>query len=160
MVIEGEQVIDANYHYVCPAFIDGHVHIESSMLTPAEYAKVVLPHGVTTVITDPHEIGNVSGVEGIKFMLDNSKNIPLDVFIMLPSCVPATPFENSGAVLKAADLEPFFNHKRVLGLAEVMDYPSLKNGANSMLNKIAMTTKYSEQIDGHLAELDINAINI
>ncbi len=156
---EGVNVIDAGNRYVCPAFIDGHVHIESSMVTPAEYAKVVLPHGVTTVVTDPHEIGNVSGVDGIKFMLNNSKRIPLDVFIMLPSCVPATPFENAGATLKAADLEPFFNHKRVLGLAEVMDYPSLRNGRGSMLNKIAMTSKYSNHIDGHLAGLDSNAID-
>lgn len=157
---EGVHVIDAENRYVCPAFIDGHVHIESSMVTPAEYAKVVIPHGVTTVVTDPHEIGNVSGVDGINFMLRNSKNIPLDVFIMLPSCVPATPFENAGAILKAADLEPFYNHKRVLGLAEVMDYPSLKNGQNSMLNKIAMTSKYSNHIDGHLAGLDSNAIDV
>lgn len=156
---EGVNVIDAGNRYVCPAFIDGHVHIESSMVTPAQYAKVVLPHGVTTVVTDPHEMGNVSGVEGIKFMLNNSKNIPLDVFIMLPSCVPATPFENAGAILKAADLEALFNHKRVLGLAEVMDYPSLKNGQNSMLNKITMTSKYSHHIDGHLAGLDANAID-
>lgn len=157
---EGVNVIDAGNRYVCPAFIDGHVHIESSMVTPAEFAKVVLPHGVTTVVTDPHEIGNVSGVDGIQFMLNNSKGIPLDVFIMLPSCVPATPFENSGAILKAADLEPFFTHKRVLGLAEVMDYPSLKNSQNSMLNKIAMTSKYSKHIDGHLAGLDANAIDV
>lgn len=157
---EGETVIDAKNKYVCPSFIDGHVHIESSMITPAEYAKVVLPHGVTTVITDPHEIGNVSGMEGIKYMLNNSKNIPLDVLVMLPSCVPATPFENSGATLKAADLEPLYSNKRVLGLAEVMDYPSLKDGKNSIINKIAMTSKYREHIDGHLAGLDSNAINI
>jgi adenine deaminase len=157
---EGQQVIDAKNRYVCPAFIDGHVHIESSMVTPTEFAKVVLPHGVTTVITDPHEIGNVSGSEGINFMIENSKNIPLDVFLMLPSCVPATPFENSGADLQAEDLEPFYNHKRVLGLAEVMDYPSLKNGESSIVDKIVMTSKYSDQIDGHLAGLDTNAINI
>ncbi|WP_458411788.1 adenine deaminase [Schinkia sp. CFF1] len=157
---EGVEVINANYQYICPAFIDGHVHIESSMVTPAEYAKVVIPHGVTTVITDPHEIGNVSGIDGIKFILKNSKNIPLDVFIMLPSCVPATPLEHSGAILKATDLEPFYNHERVLGLAEVMDYPSLKNGSNQMINKIAMTSQYREHIDGHLAGLDRDAINI
>lgn len=157
---EGNHTIDAQNRYICPSFIDGHVHIESSMVTPAEYAKVVLPHGVTTVITDPHEIGNVCGVEGIKFMLSNSKNIPLDVFVMLPSSVPATSFENAGAKLTATDLEPFYKHKRVLGLAEVMDFPALMNGKNSIINKIAMTTDYREHIDGHLAGLNANAINI
>ncbi|WP_078544556.1 adenine deaminase [Litchfieldia alkalitelluris] len=157
---DGHQVIDATNRYVSPSFIDGHVHIESSMVTPSEYAKVVLPHGVTTVITDPHEIGNVSGSEGITFMIENSEDIPLDVFIMLPSCVPATPFENSGAELNASDLEPFYTHPRVLGLAEVMDYPSLKNGDDSIVDKIVMTSKYSNLIDGHLAGLDSDAINI
>jgi adenine deaminase len=129
---EGKQIIDAKNKYVCPSFIDSHVHIESSMITPYEFSKIVLPHGVTTVITDPHEIANVSGVDGIKFMLDNSEGIDLDVMVMLPSSVPATPFENSGASLMAEDLEPFFQHERVLGLAEVMDYPSLRNGSDSI----------------------------
>ncbi|WP_221568446.1 adenine deaminase [Alkalihalobacillus sp. TS-13] len=157
---KGEQIIDAENRYVCPSFIDGHVHIESSMVTPAEFSKVALPHGVTTVITDPHEIANVSGTDGINFMLDNSKNIPLDVYFMLPSCVPATSVENSGAELTASDLEPFYNHPNVLGLAEVMDYPSLRTAADSMIDKITMTSKYSMQMDGHLAGLDPDAINV
>jgi adenine deaminase len=157
---EGKQVIDAKGRYISPSFIDAHVHIESSMVTPAEFAKVVLPHGVTTVITDPHEIGNVSGEEGIGFMLDDSGNIPLDVFTMLPSCVPATPFENAGAMLTAKELKPFYTHERVLGLAEVMDYPSLQNADDSIVDKITVTSKYSHNIDGHLAGLDTNAINV
>jgi len=157
---EGKKVIDAKGQYVCPAFIDGHVHIESSMVTPSEFAKVVLPHGVTTVITDPHEIGNVSGSDGLSFMIEDSEDCLLDVFHMLPSSVPATPFENTGAELKAKDLEPFYNHRRVLGLAEVMDYPSLKNAEQSIIDKILITDKHFGQIDGHLAGLDKNAINI
>ncbi|MCA1055645.1 adenine deaminase [Rossellomorea aquimaris] len=157
---EGKQVIDADNRYICPSFIDGHVHIESSMVTPAEFSKVVIPHGVTTVITDPHEIGNVAGTEGIQFMLDNSENIPLDVFCMLPSSVPATPFENSGAELLAPDLKPFYSHDRVLGLAEVMDYPSLQRTQNSIIDKIIDVSMEEGKIDGHLAGLNSDAINI
>ncbi|WP_079525307.1 adenine deaminase [Halobacillus hunanensis] len=156
----GKQVIDAKGLYICPSFIDGHVHIESSMVTPSEFAKVVLPHGVTTVVTDPHEIGNVLGKDGVQFMLDDSDHIPLDVFFMLPSCVPATSVENSGAELTAADLEPFYNHNRVLGLAEVMDYPALQNADDSIIDKIISASSNSKQIDGHLAGLDTNTINV
>jgi adenine deaminase len=157
---EGKTVIDANNRYVCPGFIDSHVHIESSMVTPSEFAKVVLPHGVTSVITDPHEIANVAGSEGIRFMMEDSENVPLDIFFMLPSSVPATPFENAGAILTAGDLEPFYSHKNVLGLAEVMDYPSLRNADTSIIDKLTMTTKHGGRIDGHMAGLDTNAINI
>ncbi|WP_099363493.1 adenine deaminase [Fredinandcohnia onubensis] len=157
---EGKKVIDAKNRYVCPGFIDGHVHIESSMVPPSEFAKVVLPHGVTTVITDPHEIGNVSGSDGLSFMIEDSKNLPLDVFLMLPSSVPATPFENNGADLEAKDLEPFYSHPRVLGLAEVMDFPSLKNAEDSIIDKILVTNHNNGLIDGHLAGLDTNAIDI
>lgn len=157
---DGYQVIDAKGKYISPSFIDAHVHIESSMVTPSEFAKVVLPHGVTTVITDPHEIGNVSGEEGIRFMLNDSDNISLDVFTMLPSCVPATPFENAGATLSAHELKPFYQHKRVLGLAEVMDYPSLQKGDDSIVDKITATIPFSPNMDGHLAGLDTSAINV
>jgi adenine deaminase len=157
---EGHETIDADGRFICPAFIDGHVHIESSMITPAEFSKVLLAHGVTTVITDPHEIGNVSGNEGITFMLNQSEGLPLDVRVMLPSSVPATPFENAGAVLSAQDLEPFYKHPRVKGLAEVMDYPAVFNGDNDMLKKIAAAAKHHAIIDGHAAGLDANGINI
>ncbi|ANC79110.1 adenine deaminase [Fictibacillus phosphorivorans] len=157
---EGNETIDASGKFISPAFIDGHVHIESSMVTPAEFSKVLLAHGVTTVITDPHEIGNVSGAEGISFMLDQSEGLPLDVRVMLPSSVPATPFENAGAVLKASDLEPFLNHPRVLGLAEVMDFPAVFRGDEDMLQKIVSASKQNGKIDGHAAGLDVNGINV
>ncbi|MCH5583703.1 adenine deaminase [Shimazuella sp. AN120528] len=156
----GKQVLDAKQKYICPTFIDAHVHIESSLVTPQEFAKVVLPHGITTVITDPHEIANVVGNDGIAFMLADSEELPLDIYLMLPSSVPATPFENAGARLKANDLEPFFTHPRVLGLAEVMDFPAVLHGENQMIKKISTTLKYRNHIDGHAAGLDKDAINV
>ncbi|KHE68438.1 adenine deaminase [Halobacillus sp. BBL2006] len=157
---EGKETIDAKGRYICPSFIDAHVHIESSMVPPSEFAKVVLPHGVTTVITDPHEIANVLGQKGIEFMIKNSETLPLEVYLMLPSCVPSTPFENAGAILKAEDLKPFLKNERVLGLAEVMDYPSLANAEDPMLDKIELTRSHDGKIDGHLAGLVTNAINV
>jgi len=157
---EGTEIIDANQKYIVPGFIDGHVHIESTMITPTEYAKVILPHGVTTVITDPHEIANVAGISGISYMLNDSENLPLDIFFMLPSSVPATSFENTGAKLLAEDLAPYFYHPRVLGLAEVMDYPSVFNNDNEMLDKLFTTLNYSGVIDGHASGLTGEEINI
>lgn len=157
---EGHQIIDAQNRYVSPSFIDSHVHIESAMVPPGEFAKVVLPHGVTTVIADPHEIANVAGVEGIQFMLESSENVSMDIFFMLPSSVPATSFEHAGAVLAAEDLEPLFTHKRVLGLGEVMDYPAVLHADEGMLNKLITTKRYTNQIDGHAAGLDIDGINV
>nr|WP_236619576.1 adenine deaminase [Bacillus sp. 1NLA3E] len=157
---EGIKEIDASNKFVSPSFIDGHVHIESSMVTPPEFAKVVVPHGVTTIIADPHEIANVAGAEGIKFMLDSSEQIPLNVFIMLPSCVPATPFENSGSILLAQDLAPFYQHPRVLGLGEVMDYPSVFQGDDSMIEKLIDARMNGEKIDGHAAGLQGDDLNV
>lgn len=157
---EGLKTIDAAGRFICPAFIDGHVHIESSMVTPAEFSKVLLAHGVTTVITDPHEIGNVSGKDGITFMLEQSEGLPLDVRVMLPSSVPATPFENAGAVLTARDLEPFYKHPRVKGLAEVMDFPAVFNGDEDMLKKIVSANRHHAIIDGHAAGIDAKGINV
>ncbi|WLR47737.1 adenine deaminase [Halobacillus litoralis] len=157
---EGKEVIDAQGQYMAPSFIDSHVHIESSMVPPSEFAKVVLPHGVTTVITDPHEIGNVLGSNGIQFMLDDAKDLPLDFHFMLPSSVPATPFETSGAELQAADLQPFLNDSQVLGLGEVMDYSSLRDADPLLLKKIAQTIQAGGYVDGHLAGLNDDAVNI
>jgi adenine deaminase len=157
---EGRETIDAAGRYICPAFIDGHVHIESSMVTPAEFSKVLLARGVTTVITDPHEIGNVSGKDGITFMLEQSEGLPLDVRVMIPSSVPATPFENAGAVLTARDLEPFYKHPRVKGLAEVMDFPAVFNGDEDMLKKIVSAERHHAMIDGHAAGIGANGINV
>lgn len=157
---EGKNVVDAAGKYLAPGFIDGHVHIESAMVTPPEFAKVVLPHGVTTIIADPHEIANVSGLEGIQYMLDSSDCLPLQVYLMLPSCVPATPFENAGAILLAEDLAPLFLHDRVLGLGEVMDYPSVFEGAESMLDKLETAENLGKKIDGHAAGVDATGINV
>src|SRR5690348_1210424 len=143
----GNKVIDAKGRYIAPSFIDSHVHIESSMVTPREFSKIVLPHGVTTVITDPHEIANVAGEKGIQFMLDDSEGIPLDVMVMLPSCVPATPFENAGAILNAAELKPFYGHPRVMGLAEVMDFPSVRDASPQMINKLVDANDLNQIID-------------
>lgn len=157
---EGKHIIDANGRYVVPAFIDGHVHIESSLVTPSEFAKVLLLHGVTTVIADPHEIGNVLGTAGIQYMLDSSENLPFDFYIMLPSCVPATSFENSGAILKAENLKPFYQHPRVLGLAEVMNFPAVLHTEDDMLNKISDAKQFGKKVDGHAAGLSGSDLNV
>ncbi|MEH6994725.1 adenine deaminase [Neobacillus drentensis] len=157
---EGKHTVDANGRYVLPAFIDGHVHIESSLVAPSEFAKVLLPHGVTTVIADPHEIGNVLGAPGIQYILDSSENLPFDFYIMLPSCVPATSFENSGAILKAEDLKPFYQHPRVLGLAEVMNFPAVLHAEDDMLNKISDAKRFGKKVDGHAAGLSERDLNV
>ncbi|MEC1290050.1 adenine deaminase [Bacillus mojavensis] len=157
---EGEETIDAEGQIIVPGFIDGHVHIESSMVTPIEFAKAVLPNGVTTIITDPHEIANVSGQEGIKFMIEQARQTPLNIHFMLPSSVPAASFERSGAVLRAADLKPFYEEKEVLGLAEVMDYVSVEQGEADMVNKLFDARSAGKRIDGHLAGLSTDLINI
>ncbi|MED1204130.1 adenine deaminase [Heyndrickxia acidicola] len=157
---EGREEVNLKGKYIAPGFIDAHVHIESSMVTPVEFAKVVLPHGVTTVITDPHEIANVAGEEGIAFMLENSKGLDLDVLFMLPSSVPATPFENAGAVLHAEHLELFYKNERVAGLAEVMDFPGVANMDDRMLDKLVQSLSKSAKVDGHGAGLDSTGVNI
>lgn len=157
---DGIETIDATGKHIVPGFIDGHVHIESAMVTPAEFSNVVLPHGVTTIVADPHEIANVSGTDGIEFMLNASEGIPLDVRIMLPSCVPATPFENAGAALHHEDLEPFYEHPRVIGLGEVMDYPSVLHHEDSMINKLLSAHSFNKRIDGHASGLDCDGINV
>lgn len=145
----GAEELDMEGMFLCPGFIDGHVHIESSMVTPGEFSKAIVPRGTTAIIADPHEIANVKGIEGIEYMLDESENLPLDVFIMLPSCVPATPFENAGDVLKADDLYELIDHPRVLGLGELMDFPSLLNCDKNVINKVTLAKKFKKFIDGH-----------
>ncbi|TCP24514.1 adenine deaminase [Scopulibacillus darangshiensis] len=157
---EGLKTIDAKGKIISPALIDGHVHIESSMLTPKEFAKVLIPHGVTTAVTDPHEIANVAGEGGIRYMLDDAVDCGMDIYTMLPSSVPATAYENNGARLDAEDLEPFYHHKNVLGLAEVMDYPAVMNASDQILEKLLVTFKHSTRVDGHAAGLDADAINV
>ncbi|MGD6834113.1 adenine deaminase [Sutcliffiella halmapala] len=157
---EAIDFLDAKGAYICPGFIDGHVHMESSMVHPFHFTNTLIEHGVTTIITDPHEIANVSGAAGIQFMINATKDSLVDVFFMLPSCVPATPFEQNGATLHAKDLAPFYENERVLGLAEVMDFPAVRDTDEEMLEKLTHAWNERKQIDGHGAGLTETAINI
>lgn len=141
----GNREIDLDGAYIMPGFIDAHLHIESSMITPAEYARAVVPCGVTSAVCDPHEIANVCGIEGVKFMMDNSRGLPLDLHFMLPSCVPATDFEDAGAVFTAEDTENFMRSYPFHGLAEMMNYPAVIAGDEAVLRKIAA----ADFTDGH-----------
>ena len=156
----GKHVVDASGKYVMPGFIDGHIHIESTMVTPSEFSRALIKHGVTTVVTDPHEIANVAGTIGIEFMLKDAANADMDILMKLPSCVPATPFEQNGATLTADDLRPYLTHPTVIGLAEVMDYPSVLNANPDMLEKIQMTIGAGLEVDGHAAGLPDTALNV
>ena len=144
---QGEEEIDAQGAYLCPGLIDGHMHIESSMAHPARFADTVLRQGTTTVIADPHEIANVAGVSGIRYMLEQTAGLPLTVFFMLPSCVPATSFETGGASLSAADLLTLADEPRVLGLGEVMDYNAVTGADGAMLDKLLAFR--GRPVDGH-----------
>lgn len=153
----GENEIDAGGVYLAPGFIDAHVHIESSMVIPSSFMKVIMPHGTTTVIADPHEIANVAGAAGIRAMYKLTDELPLRVLFMLPSCVPATPFEHSGAKLVAEDMEQFMHKSRVLGLGEVMDANSVINCSQEMLDKLRLFDK--RPIDGHAPMLEGMGLN-
>ncbi|RPH94890.1 adenine deaminase [candidate division KSB1 bacterium] len=144
---QARDTMDLRGALLAPAFIDGHIHIESSLLTPAGFARAVVPWGTGSVVCDPHEIANVCGVEGIRFMLAATEQMPLDVFVMLPSCVPATNMETAGAELSADDLRPLLSHPRVLGLAEVMNFPGVVFGDENVLRKIEMAE--GKPVDGH-----------
>jgi adenine deaminase len=147
----GRDEVDCTGRYLSPGFIDGHVHIESSMVEVREFAKAVVPLGTTSVVVDPHEIANVFGLEGIQYMLRSSKFNPLNVFMMLPSCVPATEFETSGSNLKGFDLYPLLTEKWVLGIGEVMNYPGVLRQDQDLLDKIAMAD--FKRVDGHAPNL-------
>ena len=154
---EGQKEIDLNGKYLSPGFIDGHVHIESSMSSPSQFARVIVPRGVTSIIADPHEIANVKGIEGIKYIIDESKTVPLDVYIMLPSCVPATNFENAGAILEAEDLKELMGEETVLGLGEMMNYPGVISGDEKVVEKLALFK--DKVIDGHGPAIDGKDLN-
>ena len=145
----GKQEIDLNGAYVSPSFIDGHVHIESSMLLPKEFAKAVVPAGTTTVIIDPHEISNVLGLQGISFMREAVQGLPMDVFMMLPSCVPATPFETSGFDLNSYDLSLLIDKPWVLGIAEMMNFPGVLGLDKNVMAKLKLAESKGKRIDGH-----------
>lgn len=155
---EASETVDLAGRFVCPGFIDAHVHVESAMVPPSEFARAVLPHGVTTVVTDPHEIANVLGLEGIRFMLDDAKNGPLSMFVNAPSCVPSTSMETTGAQLEFYDLAPMLRNEWGLGLAEVMNYPGVVGAEPRVLEKIRAFE--GRVIDGHcpgLSGKDLNA---
>lgn len=154
----GEKEIDLEDKYISPGFIDSHVHVESSMSSPSEFAKIIVPKGVTTIIADPHEIANVKGIQGIEYIINDSKSLPLDVYIMLPSCVPATDFENSGAILEAEDLKLLKDNESILGLGEMMNYPGVINGDDKVIDKLILFK--DKIIDGHgpmISGKDLNA---
>ena len=146
---DGNKNIDLSGKYMAPGLIDSHIHIESSMLSPEEFSKVIVPRGTTTIIVDPHEIANVCGLDGIEYILDSTEDLPLNTYIMLPSCVPATNFENAGAILKAKDLEKYIDHPRVLGLGEMMNYPGIINKDKNVMDKLELFYKNKKSIDGH-----------
>ena len=152
--------IDGTGKYICPGLIDAHAHIESSLVTPKEYYKAALLHGITSIVIDPHEIANVLGDKGIKLIMDLAKDTPFDYYFMLPSCVPATSFETSGAILGSSDLHPLYNEPNVLGLAEVMNYPEVINCADDMINKLWDAKSKGFVIDGHCAGFTNDMLNV
>lgn len=156
---DGKTEIDVSGKLVLPGFIDAHIHLESSMVTPAEFAKAVVAHGTTTVITDPHEITNVMGIDGVEYMIQASQNLPIDVHFMMPSCVPATEIDESGAELDCEDIDLYLDNKKVLGLAEMMNYVGVINGDKNVISKIVTSQAHHKKIDGHAPELSGNDLN-
>ena len=156
---DGLMEVDVSGKIVAPGFIDAHIHLESSLVSPTSFARAVLPHGTTTVITDPHEIANVCGMGGIDYMMAATENLPLDVHFMLPSCVPAMAFEENGATLTWRDINAYFDHPRVLGLAEMMNYPGVMMGDRATMEKIVVSQAHHKKIDGHAPGLSGKALN-
>ena len=155
----GETEVDVSGKIVLPGFIDAHIHLESAMVSPREFVKAVLPHGTTTVITDPHEIANVMGADGIEYMLQATEGLPVDVRFMLPSCVPATPMDESGAVLDYRTIDSFYDHPRVQGLAEMMNFPGVIGADPQVIEKIVAAQAHHKKIDGHAPDLADNDLN-
>ncbi|MGM9573343.1 MAG: adenine deaminase [Hominicoprocola sp.] len=155
----GEVEVDMGGKLVLPGFVDAHIHLESSLVSPKEFAKAVLPHGTTTVITDPHEIANVMGTDGIEYMLQATEDLPVDVRFMLPSCVPATPLDESGATLDYRAIDSFYEHSRVEGLAEMMNAYGVFTGDEQVIEKIVAAQAHHKKIDGHAPGLSGNALN-
>ena len=155
----GSVEVDVSGKIVLPGFVDAHIHLESSLVSPTEFAKAVLPHGTTTVITDPHEIANVMGTDGIEYMLQATEDLPVDVRFMLPSCVPATPLDESGANLDYRAIDSFYDHPRVQGLAEMMNFVGTINGDAQVVEKIVASQAHHKKIDGHAPDLKGNDLN-
>ena len=155
----GREEVDCTGKIVLPGFLDAHIHLESSLVSPTEFVKAVLPHGTTTVVTDPHEIANVMGTDGIEYMLQATENLPVDVRFMLPSCVPATPLDESGAILDYRAIDSFYDHPRVQGLAEMMNFVGAINGDEQTVEKIVAAQAHHKKIDGHAPDLQGNDLN-
>ncbi len=155
----GRNEVDMSGKIVLPGFLDAHIHLESALVSPREFVKAVLPHGTTTVITDPHEIANVMGTDGIEYMLQATEGLPVDVRFMLPSCVPATPLDESGAVLDYRSLDSFYDHPRVQGLAEMMNFVGIISGDDQPVEKIVAAQAHHKKIDGHAPDLAGNDLN-
>lgn len=150
LISDSTIVIDVSEGYVCPGFIDAHLHIESSMVTLTEFAKAVLPHGTTSIVIDPHEIANVLGVNGIRMLIEESKYVPLNIYFTIPSCVPAAPgFETSGAELNVDDVKKLLELPMIVGLGEVMDFPGVLSGNLGLMEKISITRNFGKRVDGH-----------
>lgn len=156
---EGLQEIDAKGQYAAPGFIDSHIHVESSYVSPEELGRLVVPHGTTTIIADPHEITNVCGLKGLNYMIEASEATALDIKWMLPSCVPATPFEHAGAVIDAAAMEKPMSNDKILGLGEYMNFPGVIFANESDLDKLLVAKKHRKPIDGHSPGVTGNALN-
>lgn len=157
---EGKKVVDLNGDYVVPGLIDAHMHIESSMVDPVEFARTVLPRGTTTIIADPHEVGNVMGISGIEYMLQYTEGVPLNIYMMIPSCAPATNMEKSGADISSIDtISLVTKHPRVLGLGEVMNYPGVISADRDLITKIEIIRHLYKKIDGHAPGLSGKALN-
>ncbi|MBL0049924.1 MAG: adenine deaminase [Bacteroidetes bacterium] len=144
-----EKISETPETYILPGFVDAHVHVESSMLTPCQFARLAVMHGTVATISDPHEIGNVLGIEGVEYMIENGKQVPFKFYFGAPSCVPATTFETAGAIINAADIEKLFQRDEIVYLAEMMNWPGVLNGDSVVLEKIALAKKYNKQVDGH-----------
>ena len=156
---QGRSEVDCTGKIVLPGFLDAHIHLESSLVSPTEFVKAVLPHGTTTVVTDPHEIANVMGTDGIEYMLQATEDLPVDVQFMLPSCVPATPLDESGAILDYRAIDSFYDHPRVQGLAEMMNFVGAINGDEQTVEKIVAAQAHHKKIDGHAPDLQGNDLN-
>lgn len=156
---DADEAVCVEGKYVCPGFIDGHIHIESTMLTPYELARLCLPHGTTAIVADPHEIANVCGVDGIRYMMEASRGLPLTVYFTLPSCVPSTPFDEAGAVLEAEEIRPLYRDARVVGLAEMMNYPGVLYDNPSVYAKISDSLERGKVVDGHAPFLSGHALD-
>ncbi|MBQ7454564.1 MAG: adenine deaminase, partial [Selenomonadaceae bacterium] len=156
---DGEKIFDAGGKFLAPGFIDAHIHIESSYISPEQLGRIIVPRGTTTIIADPHEIANVCGLDGLRYMLDAAQKTKLKIVYAMPSCVPATPFEDAGAVIEAADMLELIDDENFFGLGEFMNAPGIINCDEKVLDKILLANKFKKPIDGHAPKLTGKELN-